>query len=72
VELEATLDVATKDNAHNEPEADLKVLRRRSQEYTSNPQPKDILLLMEISDATVQFDLSKKAKLYTRAAIMEY
>ncbi len=72
VESEAPSDVATEDNAHNEPEADLKALRRPSQEYASNPQPEDILLLVEISDSTVRFDLGPKAKLYARAAIMEY
>ena len=72
VESEAPSDVATEDNRHSEPEADLKVLRRPSTEYASNPQPEDILLLVEISDSTVRFDLSKKAKLYARAAIMEY
>ena len=72
VESEAPSDVATEDNRHSEPEADLKVLRRPSQEYASNPQPEDILLLVEISDSTVRFDLSKKAKLYARAVIMEY
>ena len=72
VESEAPSDVATEDNQHSEPEADLKVLRRPSQEYASNPQPEDILLLVEISDSTVRFDLGKKAKLYASAAIMEY
>lgn len=72
VESEAPSDVATEDNVHNEPEADLKALRRPSQEYASNPQPEDIFLLVEISDSTVHFDLGPKAKLYTRAAIMEY
>lgn len=72
VESEAPSDVATEDNRYSEPEADLKVLRRSSTEYASNPQPEDILLLVEISDSTVHFDLGKKAKLYARAAIMEY
>jgi hypothetical protein len=72
VESEAPSDVAAEDNARNEPEADLKVVRRPSKEYASNPQPEDILLIVEISDSTVRFDLGKKAKLYARAAIMEY
>lgn len=72
VESEAPSDVATEDNKYSEPEADLKVLRRPSEEYSSNPQPEDILLAVEIADSTVRFDLSKKAKLYARAAILEY
>jgi Uma2 family endonuclease len=72
VESEAPSDVANKDNPQSEPEPDLKVLRRSVKEYSSNPQPEDILLLVEISDSTVRFDLSVKAKLYARAAIQEY
>ena len=72
VKSEAPSDVAAEDNRHSEPEADLKILRQPSQEYVSNPQPQDILLLVEISDSTVRFNLGKKAKLYARAAIMEY
>lgn len=72
VEFESPSDVAAEDNTHNEPEADLKVLKRPSQDYASNPQPEDILLLIEISDSTVRFDLGPKAKLYARAGIAEY
>ena len=72
VELEAPLDVRAEDNTYNEPEANLKILRRLSQEYAFNLQPEDVLLVVEISDSTVQFDLSRKAELYARAATMEY
>ena len=72
VESESPTNVATEDNTYSEPEPDLKVLRRPSWEYTSNPQPEDIALVVEISDSTVRFDLKVKAKLYARAKIVEY
>ena len=72
VESEAPSDVAGEDNRINEPEADLKVLRQRSSQYSSNPKPEDILLVIEISDSTVRFDLDQKARLYARAAYQEY
>ncbi len=72
VEAEAPTDVATIDNTTSEPEPDLKVLRRPSEEYSSNPQPEDVLLAVEISDSTVRFDLTVKARVYARAGIIEY
>jgi hypothetical protein len=39
---------------------------------SANPQPSDIRLLVEISDSTLNFDLSVKAALYARASIVEH
>ncbi len=72
VESESPTDVAKEDNTLSEPEPDLKVLRKASKAYSSNPQPEDILLVAEISDSNVRFDLKIKAKLYARAGILEY
>jgi Uma2 family endonuclease len=69
----APIDVAPEDNPTNEPEADLIVLRKPYREYrNNNPLPEDLRLVVEISDSTVGFDLTKKAELYARAAIVEY
>jgi Uma2 family endonuclease len=38
----------------------------------SNPKPEEIRLVIEVSDTTVSFDLTVKAKLYARAGIYEY
>ncbi len=48
------------------------MLRRPSREYSANPVPGDLLLVVEISDSTLQFDLRVKAALYARTEIMEY
>jgi Uma2 family endonuclease len=73
VDSEAPMDVNPGDNPANEPQPDLIVLKRERAAFVSaNPQPPDIRLLVEISDSTLNFDLSVKAALYARAGIVEY
>lgn len=72
VNAEAPIDVNPADNAWNEPEPDLIVLKREFATFDSNPQPNDLRLVVEIGDSTLKFDLSVKAALYARAGIAEY
>jgi Uma2 family endonuclease len=73
VNAEAPIDVAPEDNPTSEPEPDLVVLARPSREFRSeNPKPADLRLVIEISDTTLDFDLTVKAALYARAGIVEY
>ena len=72
VETKSPTDVAETDNAHSEPEPALKLLCRPSRNCSSNPLPQDRLLVVEISDSTLPFDLTVKAALYARAEIVEY
>jgi Uma2 family endonuclease len=73
VDPEAPIDVNPNDNPSSEPQPDLIVLNRECATFVSgNPQPEDIRLLVEISDSTLDFDLSVKAILYARASIVEY
>jgi Uma2 family endonuclease len=73
VDTETTIDVASEDNPTSEPEPDVIVLVRPSPEFRSgNPQPADLRLVVEISDSTVRFDRTVKARLYARAGIVEY
>jgi len=72
VNQEAPIDVAPEDNPTNEPEPDLIVLTKPSREFKDNPQPSDLRLVVEISDSTLGFDLTTKARLYARARIVEY
>jgi Uma2 family endonuclease len=69
---EAPIDVAPEDNPTNEPEPDIIVLKRPSWEFKANPQPADLHLVVEVSETTLGFDLTKKAMLYARAGIVEY
>ncbi len=41
-------------------------------EYDAIPSARDLSLVIEISDTTVQYDLTVKAELYARAGIIEY
>ena len=72
VNQEAPIDVAPEDNPTNEPEPDLIVLTKPSREFKDNPQPSDLHLVVEVSDSTLGFDLTTKARLYARARIVEY
>ena len=72
VNTEVSIDVAPEDNPTNEPEPDIIVFKRADTEFTANPRPDDLHLVVEISDTTLGFDLTTKAGLYARAGIVEY
>ncbi len=73
VNPETPMDMAPEDNPSNEPQPDLIVLNRPSDEFKSAPpQPDDVALVVEIADTTLRFDLTVKAGLYARAGIAEY
>jgi Uma2 family endonuclease len=73
VNSEAPIDLRPGDNPKNALEPALVVLRRSDLEITnSNPQPSDVALLIEVSDATLYTDLREKAILYARAGISDY
>lgn len=57
----------------SEPQPDITVLRRRDDYYSErHPEPKDVLLLIEISDSTLNYDLNKKHDLYASHGISEF
>lgn len=57
----------------SEPEPDLVLLRPPARRYLEAlPTPSDILLIIEVADSTLAFDLGVKAGLYARHAILEY
>jgi Uma2 family endonuclease len=72
VQQETTIDVSPQDNPTNEPQPDAIVLKLPRRSYESNPTPSDLLLVCEVSQSTLAFDLSTKANLYSRAGIQEY
>ena len=56
----------------SEPEPDLMLLEWQDDFYAAaHPTPADVLLLIEVSDATVAFDKNVKLPLYARAGIPE-
>jgi Uma2 family endonuclease len=73
VNPEAPIDVSPEDNPTNEPQPDLIVLNRDTSHFRSaKPLPQDLLLVVEVADTTLRFDLTTKAALYARAGIVEY
>ncbi len=56
----------------SEPQPDLAILRLRTDYYErSHPRPEDILLLIEVSDPSLDYDRTVKVPLYARAGIQE-
>ncbi len=73
VNSECPADVALEDNPSNEPQPDLVVFKQPSNLVASrNPRPDELHLVIEVSDTSLYFDLTKKAALYARAGIVEY
>jgi Uma2 family endonuclease len=70
---EPSIDVAPEDNPTSEPEPDLIVLNREVTQFANERvRPQDIALIVEVADSSLAFDLTTKAALYARAAIIEY
>lgn len=58
---------------YNEPEPDITLLKPRDDFYTESlPTPADVLLLIEVSDSTVEYDRETKRTLYAEAKIAEF
>lgn len=54
----------------SDPEPDVRVIRGRYADYTDHPPT--ALLLVEVSDATLDYDLTTKAELYATAGVADY
>ena len=61
-------------NRYSEPQPDFAVLKPRPDRYRTGapPGPADTLLLIEVSDSTLDIDRKIKLPLYARAGIGEY
>lgn len=54
------------------PQPDLALLKPRSDAYAaSHPTTEDVLLVVEVADATLAFDIGTKIPLYARAGVVE-
>jgi Uma2 family endonuclease len=57
---------------YSEPQPDLVVLKPRPDFYRKSlPTPEDVLLVIEVSDTTLEYDMKVKVPLYARAGIPE-
>ena len=60
-------------NEYSEPEPDISLLRPRDDFYAKgHPLPNDVLLIIEIADSSLEYDLKVKAPLYAASGIVEY
>ena len=56
-------------NDYNEPEPDIALLKSRDDFYRKNlPEPPDVLLLIEVSDSTVEYDRDIKKRFTPKPA----
>lgn len=55
--------------SHSEPEPDVALLKRHGQYKQHLPMPQDILLIVEVSDSTIDNDRRVKVPLYARSDI---
>ena len=59
-------------NQYNEPQPDILLVKYRDDYYASkHPSPEDILLLVEVSDTTLGFDMNVKTPIYAASGIRE-
>lgn len=57
---------------YSEPEPDVTVLKPREDFYSKSlPTPADVLLLVEVSETTLDYDRKRKLPLYARAGVPE-
>ncbi len=57
---------------HSQPQPDITILKRRDDFYRhAHPKPEDILLIIEVSDTTLGYDMKVKVPLYARAGVPE-
>lgn len=70
VRCQATMEVRADDRVLNRPEPDIALLREVI--LTGAPAGEDVLLAVEVSDATQTEDYGHKVALYARAGVAEY
>ena len=59
-------------NEYSEPLPDVTLLKPRDDFYAqANPQPTDVLLIIEVADSSVEYDRDIKIPLYAQASIPE-
>ena len=62
----------TRLNPNSEPQPDVLLMRWRNDFYRGgHPNPTDVLLLIEVSDTTIDYDRNKKLSAYAHAGIPE-
>lgn len=70
---ETPINLRPEERSTYRPEPDVLVLEKPYKHFAlDDPGPQDIVLLVEVADTSLQYDLVSKARAYARAAIREY
>jgi Uma2 family endonuclease len=73
IRIQLSMEAAREDRKWTIPEPDLAVVAEEKADYEQrHPRGDEMLLVIEVSDTTVKFDLTRKAVLYARAGVPEY
>ena len=67
---EAPIDVRPEDNPTSDPEPDIVVLATSLDDLGRRPRAEDLLLVVEVSDSTLELDLSVKCRLYAAGSTL--
>jgi Uma2 family endonuclease len=60
-------------NERSAPQPDVTLLRPRADRYfSSHPTPADVLLVIEVAETTLKYDLEVKRSLYARSGVTQY
>jgi Uma2 family endonuclease len=60
-------------NERSMPQPDVTLLRPRADRYfSSHPTPADVLLVIEVAETTLKYDLDVKRSLYARSGVAQY
>jgi len=73
IQIQLPIEAAGEDRERSVPEPDIAVLSQWKDDFRSrHPRGDELLLVVEVSDTSASFDLSRKAALYARAGVPEY
>lgn len=73
IRTQLPIEPAEGDSPRSLPLPDVVVTREIDAAYqTRHPGPSDILLIAEVADSSIEFDMKRKARLYARAGFIEY
>ena len=70
---EVSVQLPVRLSQRSEPQPDIAVLAAKPSGYRqAHPSAADVLLLIEVSDTTLHYDLNAKARLYAKHGVREY
>ncbi len=73
VRIQIPITISGSEGKYNEPEPDIAITFDPYTSYAErHPTPNDLLLIVEVSDTSLQIDLNTKSLLYAQAGVKEY